>query len=67
MNGQVRIAPRSEAMSGGHGDLTIPPRDGEGDHAQHGEGGPELKAGNHRPPSTTPLRVAVPLPVPGRI
>jgi very-short-patch-repair endonuclease len=28
-DGQVRIAPRSEAMSGGHGDLPIPPRPGE--------------------------------------
>ena len=29
VHGQVRIAPRSEAMSGGHGDLPIPPRPGE--------------------------------------
>jgi 5-oxoprolinase (ATP-hydrolysing) len=28
-DGRVRIAPRSEAMSGGHGDLPIPPRPGE--------------------------------------
>jgi hypothetical protein len=27
---QVRIAPRSEAMSGGHGDLLISPIKGEG-------------------------------------
>ena len=26
---QVRLAPRAEAMSGGHGDLLIPPRTGE--------------------------------------
>jgi hypothetical protein len=44
-----------------------PPRDGEGDHAQHGGGGSECKARNRRAPSTTPLRGAVPLPVPGRI
>ena len=28
-DGQVRLAPRAEAMSGGHGDLPIPPRTGE--------------------------------------
>jgi len=29
-HGQVRIAPRSEAMPGGHGDLAISPIKGEG-------------------------------------
>ncbi len=45
-----------------------PPRDGEGDHAQHGGGGCPLGAAPRKaPPSTTPLRAAVPLPVPGRM
>jgi hypothetical protein len=58
--------------------LPNPPRDGEGDHAKHGGGGPPPHLcqrggppppppGERGAPSTTPLRVAVPLPVPGRI
>ena len=39
-----------------------PPRDEEGDRAKHGGGVDDLRAD----PSTTTLRAAVPLPVPGR-
>jgi len=46
--------------------LINPARHGEGDHAQHGGGGSPQAIRSGRAPSTTPLRVAVPLPVPGR-
>jgi propionyl-CoA carboxylase alpha chain len=50
-------------MSGAH---LAPPRNGEGDRAKHGGGGPDSDAAERRAPSTTPLRVAIPLLVPGR-
>jgi len=40
-----------------------PPRNGQGDRAKHGGGVDGLRAD----PSTTTIRAAVPLPVPGRI
>ena len=43
----------------------IPPRNGEGDHAQHGGGGPRLRCSEAGPPPP-PASPAVPLPVPGR-
>ncbi|RZT56526.1 hypothetical protein EV283_0579 [Sphingomonas sp. BK036] len=43
----------------------IPPRNGEGDHAQHGGGGVPHTL-RSRPAPSTVLRT-VPLPVPGRI
>jgi cysteinyl-tRNA synthetase len=43
----------------------IPPRNGEGDHAQHGGGAPSIQA-LHKPESAPPPPAVVPLPVPGR-
>ncbi|SDC60395.1 hypothetical protein SAMN05444678_10474 [Sphingomonas sp. YR710] len=43
--------------------FAIPPRNGEGDHAQHGGGAP--RSGVFAAAPSTALR-AVPLPVPGR-
>jgi hypothetical protein len=42
-----------------------PPRDGEGDHAQHGGGGPSRTLLDRSLPSVRPS--ACHLPVPGRI
>jgi general secretion pathway protein H len=42
-----------------------PPRDGEGDHAKHGGGGPCLRSAGSEPPPPPPW-AAVSLPVPGR-
>jgi len=43
----------------------VPPRNGEGDHAKHGGGGPRLSRSKAGPPPP-PASPAVPLPVPGR-
>ncbi len=45
--------------------FTNPPRDGEGDHAKHGGGGPETRCASEGPPPPRAAR-AIPLPVPGR-
>jgi general secretion pathway protein H len=42
-----------------------PPRNGEGNHAKHGGGGPRLRCSDAGPPPPPPS-AAVPLPVPGR-
>src|SRR5687767_13866998 len=42
----------------------IPPRNGEGDHAKHGGGGPRLRCSDAGPPPPPPP-AAVPRPVPG--
>ncbi|HYD23888.1 MAG TPA: cysteine--tRNA ligase [Croceibacterium sp.] len=44
-----------------------PPRNGEGDHAQHGGGGLATSAAPEGGPPPPPPAAAVPLPVPGRI